>query len=253
LPYLEQANIVSKAYFDLDKNWYDGVVNGNTYPDGSFVPNMETAKIHLQVFICPSTPNPERLQDKIDTPRKTGACGDYFVPEGVDIAINSELPAAQQFPSGANLDGALQPYPSKSKAASMRDGMSNTILVGECAGREDVWRGNTMTAAYAYRGDPNCARAQGGAWATNDNPYRIGVRRAWCASGGTGLISLPPTPMKINNSNESGYLYYSFHHGGAVFCFGDGSIRFISEDVDLWTLAALTTRAGGEVVRSGDF
>lgn len=253
LPFLEQANIVSNAYFDLNKHWYDGQVNGNAYPDGRWVPNMETAKMHLSVLICPATPNPLRTQDKIDTPRKTGACGDYFVPEGVDAAINSELPAGQQFQSGANLDGALLPFPSKTNWLSIRDGTSTTILVAECAGREDVWRGRTMTAANAYRGDPNCARSQGGAWATNDNPYRIGRRQAWCASGGTGLTALPPTPMKINNSNEYGYLYYSFHDGGANFTFADGSVRFISESIPLWSLAALTTRAGGEVVASGDY
>ncbi|MCI0458527.1 MAG: DUF1559 domain-containing protein [Gemmataceae bacterium] len=246
LPYLEQANLVSSAHFDLNRNWYDGQVNGNFYPDGRPVPNMETAKMHLAIFNCPSTPNPNRLQDKIDTPRKTGACGDYFVPEGVDPAINSELPAGRQFLAG--LDGALQPFPSKSTVLSILDGTSNTILVGECAGREDVWRGRTMTPAYAYRGDPNCARARGGAWATDDNPYRIGARVAWCASGGTGLITPPPSPMKLNNSNEYGYLYYSFHEGGAAFAFADGSVRFLGESTDLWTLAALTTRAGGEVV-----
>lgn len=248
LPFLEQANVVSKANFDLDRNWYDGQVNGNAYPDGTWVPNMETARRHLAVFICPSTPNPQRLQDKIDTPRKTGACGDYFVPEGVDPAINSELPAGRQFPAGGNLAGILQPFPYQSRITSIQDGSSNTILVGECAGREDVWRDGVMTPAYAYRGDSQCARAQGGAWATNDNPYKIGVRKAWCASGGAGLTSLPPTPMRINRSNEHGYLYYSFHNGGAVFCFGDGSVRFLSDGIDLWTLAAMTTSQGGEVV-----
>jgi prepilin-type processing-associated H-X9-DG protein len=54
--------------------------------------------------------------------------------------------------------------------------------------------------------------------------------------------------MKINNSNEWGHLYYSFHDGGAVFAFADGSVRFLSDSISLGTLAALTTRAGGEVV-----
>lgn len=245
LPYLEQANMVSGAYYDLNRNWYDGQVNGNFYPDGRPIPNAVTAKMFVTIFICPSSPNPNRLQDKIDTPRKTGACGDYFVPEGVDTAINGELPAAQQFPAGANLDGALQPFPSKSTVTTIRDGTSNTILVGECAGREDVWRGRTMVAANADRASPTCARAQGGAWATNDNPYRIGRRKLWCTGA---LTTPPPTPMRINSSNESGYLYYGFHDGGAGVCFADGSVRFLADTTDLWTLAALTTRGGGEVV-----
>ena len=91
-----------------------------------------------------------------------------------------------------------------------------------------------------------CARARGGAWATNDNPYEIGQRVSWCSAGPTaGGV---PGPMKINNSNEYGHLYYSFHDCGAAFAFADGSVRFIAENVSLWTLASLTTRAGGELV-----
>lgn len=244
LPYLEQASLVSNAYFDLTRNWYDGAINGNYYPDGRPIPNAETARTQLAILACPSSPNPGRLQDKIDTPRKTGACTDYFVPEGVDVAINAELPASQQFLAGSGLDGVLQPFPTRTSVLSIGDGSSNTILIGECGGREDVWRGRTMTAANADKTQPSCARAQGGAWATNDNPYRIGARKLWCTGA---LTTPPPSPMKINNSNESGYLYYSFHDSGAAFCFGDGSVRFLSDSVDLWILAALTTRSGSEV------
>lgn len=244
LPYLEQAALVNNANYDLDKNWYDGQVNGNTYPDGTFVPNAETAKRHLAILICPSSIIPFRIQDKIDTPRKTGACTDYFVPEGVDPAINSELAAGQQFAtSGPTLNGALQPFPAVSKMLQITDGTSNTIMIAECAGREDVWRGRTMTPANADKTNPQCARAQGGAWATNDNPYRIGARKLWCTGA---LTTTPPSPMRINNSNESGYLYYSFHDGGANFCYADGSVHYLTADIDLWTLAALTTRAGEE-------
>jgi prepilin-type N-terminal cleavage/methylation domain-containing protein/prepilin-type processing-associated H-X9-DG protein len=250
LPYLEQANLVSGASYDLERNWYDGQVNGNMYPDGRPVPNADTAKQHLAILICPSSFIANRLQDKIDTPRKTGACTDYFVPEGVDPAINAELPASQQFPTGGpGLDGALQPFPATSKILSITDGTSQTILVAECAGREDVWRGRVMVAANADKSSPTCARAQGGAWATNDNPYRIGVKKMWCTGA---LTTPPPSPMRINTSNESGYLYYSFHDGGANFCFADGSVRFLSQNTELWTLAALTTRAGGETVAAAD-
>jgi len=101
-----------------------------------------------------------------------------------------------------------------------------------------------VTPAAADQSNPQCARARGGAWATNDNPYSIGGRASWCSSGPTaGGI---PGPMKINNSNEWGHLFYSFHDGGAVFAFGDGSVRLITEGVRLRTLAELVTRAGGE-------
>lgn len=109
-----------------------------------------------------------------------------------------------------------------------------------------------MKPANATRNDPTCARARGGAWATNDNPYAIGQRIFWCDSSATGESAIPGT-MKINNSNEWGHLYYSFHEGGAQFAFADGSVRFISDRVALWVLASLTTRSGGEAISSADF
>jgi len=240
LPFLEQANMVSGAYYNLDENWW----RSTTYA-GVPIPNATTVQMHLSVFTCPSTPNQKRLQNKTETPpeqNKVGACGDYFIPEGVNPAINNELPAAQQFSTTADLRGALRAFPDVTTFATFTDGTSQTILVGECAGREDVWRGRIVKPAAADKTNPNCARARGGAWATNDNPYEIGQRIEWC----TGSASVPG-PMRINNSNEWGHLYYSFHNG-ANFAFADGSVRFLSESTPLWNLAVMTTRAGGEVI-----
>lgn len=241
LPFLEQANMISGAYYDLNENWWRSTTAG-----GVPIPNSTTVQMHLSVFTCPSTPNAKRLQNKPEIPpeqNKIGACGDYFAIEGVNPAINNELPASLQFPAGSDLRGILRQqsegYPT---FAAVTDGTSNTIMLGECAGREDVWRGRKMTAAAADKSLPNCARARGGAWATNDNPYDIGQRIEWCS----GAASIPGT-MKINNSNEWGHFFYSFHDGGACFAMGDGSVRFVSENVQLWTIAAICTRSGGEV------
>jgi prepilin-type N-terminal cleavage/methylation domain-containing protein len=241
LPYLEQANMVSGAYFNLDENWWR-----STTAAGVPIPNATTVQIHLSVFLCPSSPNQRRLQNKTETPpeqNKVGACGDYFIPEGVNIAINNELPPAQQYAAGTDLRGALRAFPERTTFSAFTDGTSSTILVAECAGREDVWRGRTMKPAAADKSLPNCARARGGAWATNDNPYEIGQRIEWC----TNAASIPG-PMKINNSNEWGHLYFSFHTGGAEFAMADGSVRFLSENTPLWNLAAMTTRGAGEVI-----
>ncbi len=105
-----------------------------------------------------------------------------------------------------------------------------------------------MIPANADKSAPNCARARGGAWATNDSSYAIGQRINWCSNS-----SSVPGVMKINNSNEWGHLYYSFHNEGAQFAFADTSVRFISDKVALWVLASLTTRAGGEAISSSDY
>ena len=245
-PYLEQGNMVGGANgFNLAINWWE---QGD--------PVAETGVVMTQVKIlqCPSSPNPNRFQDKNDSPpRKKGACTDYFVTEGVNVAINAELAALGQPPLGtppAALWGVMRPVPeSQTTMLMITDGTSNTILLGECAGREDVWRDGKMTAAMANKASPNCARAQGGAWATNDNPYEIGLRKLWCNPGtNTNLPAAYAGPMRINATNEHGFLFYSFHSGVANFGMADGSVRTISQSTPLRTLAALTTRAGGEVV-----
>jgi prepilin-type N-terminal cleavage/methylation domain-containing protein/prepilin-type processing-associated H-X9-DG protein len=303
LPYMEQENIVSDVNYDLNQDWWrmhsvyieDPANPGSFIPDpsGGPVPNGITVQKFVDVLMCPSSPVQERTQFKDDEPvgHKIGACGDYFVPEGVHSAILNELPpfgdlplgsAIPGFPLGTTassnivLSGVLQPFgagllpswtstiagdprvelvrgrPRYPSLRGVTDGTSNTILVGECAGREDVWRGRTMKPANASRGDDACARARGGAWATNDNPYAIGQRINWCDTGATGQTAIPGS-MKINNSNEWGHLYYSFHEGGSQFLFADGSVRFISDRIALWVLACLTTRSGGEAISASDY
>lgn len=246
LPFLEQANMVGGANYNLNQNWW----RSTTYDSPPVaIPNAATVKMFLSVFMCPSTPDPNRIQNKTETPpeqNKVGACGDYFVPEGVNAAINNELSPSERFPAATDLRGGLRKYPESNSFADFTDGTSNTILVAECAGREDVCRGRTMKPAMADKSQPNCARARGGAWATNDNPYEIGTRAEWC----TGATI--PGPMRINNSNEYGHLFYSFHPTGANFGFADGSVRFLGESTNLRVLAVLTTRGGGEADGTGN-
>jgi prepilin-type N-terminal cleavage/methylation domain-containing protein/prepilin-type processing-associated H-X9-DG protein len=246
LPFLEQANMVSGANYDLDQNWWRSTTYGSPAVD---IPNANTVKMHLSVFLCPSTPNPIRLQTKTETPpeqNKVGACGDYFVTEGVNPAINNELTTAEQLTATGDLRGALRKFPERNAFGNMLDGTSNTILVAECAGREDIWRQRIMKRAVADKTQPNCARARGGAWATNDNPYEIGTRVDWCTGGQI------PGPMRINNSNEYGHLFYAFHPGGANAALVDGSVRFLGDSTPLHLLGSLVTRAGGETSQMSD-
>lgn len=233
LPYIEEGNRVKD--YNMNVEWWK-------------TPNREIVITKIKTINCPSTPNPDRIQDKPETtpPNKTGAVTDYFPPTGLVPEINQYLSAADQIPASLDTRGVIcwwQANNPTNRLADILDGTSNSIMLGECAGREDVWRRGVMTPV-AYTGAPK-VRARGGAWATTDNPYTIGSRNPWDAS----FTAIPGNPG-INNSNEWGHGFYSFHSGGANFAMADGSVRYLAQSIELKTLAAMVTRAGGEVIQT---
>ena len=259
LAYLEEGDLV--AGYNLSHDWWvnaDGsAVNGGTAGslDDNPSGNRAIVRRHLPVLQCASSPVSNRIQDKIDSPRKTGACTDYFLVAGTGTAFNAAagLPA-NTVPAGP---GATETWSGCGTAAKrprctlarVTDGLSKTILIAECTGREDVWRAGVRTTANADNAaGAACARAQGGSWATNDNPYGFGEKATgWCTSGPTAG-AIPPELMRVNGSNEWGWLIYACHTGGANAAFADGAVRFVSEGTSPLILGQLATRAGGETV-----
>ncbi|MEX0671068.1 MAG: DUF1559 domain-containing protein [Pirellulales bacterium] len=259
LPYLEESALM--ASYNLSRNWWENqdgsAPNGGTAGvlDNDPTGNRAIARTVLSVFQCAASPFPNRIQDKLDNPRKTGACGDYFVVAGTGTNFNAVagLPAGTVAAGPGPTEewkncggGVLRP---RSTMAKITDGLSKTILLAECSGREDVWRDRIRYPANADQAaGANCARAQGGAWATNDNPYGFGEKAVgWCTSGSTAG-SIPTSLMRVNGSNENGWLMYSFHSAGANIAMADGAVRFTSENAAVQILGQLATRAGGEVV-----
>lgn len=97
------------------------------------------------------------------------------------------------------------------------DGLSNTLVVGERRTRTDTpeqWHA-TWTGVIP-NGDDALVRILG----TCDH-----------------------TPNHPSNHIDD---FSSLHSGGAHFTFGDGSVKFVSTNVDLGVYQALATRAGGE-------
>jgi prepilin-type processing-associated H-X9-DG protein len=252
--------------YDLNRDWWVNA-DGNAPPltdDPAFpvTGNYALSLTKMKILQCPASPFPNRVQDKKDTaPRKSGATTDYFAVAGIGANFNTLAGLtgtdALTQPSPGVIEewkncgtSALRP---RNKIVQLSDGTSNTFLVGECAGREDVWRDRVRVPANANQSAPDCARAQGGAWATNDNPYALGDKLAtWCNTAGgpttTPTTAIPDSAKKINGSNDWGWLFYSFHDGAANVAFADGSVRSLSEGTSLKAIGMMASRAGGEVV-----
>lgn len=246
-PYIEQDAIARN--YDRSANWWEL---------GDPVAETGLVMLFIPTLQCPSSPNPRRFQDKNDSPpRKKGAATDYFVVEGVNATFGPQLLGSSAAPFDSAkpgpLEAALASSDTRTTIVAITDGTSNTILFGECAGREDIWRDGKLAAkANANRSAVGCARAQGGAWATNDNPFALGKPSLWCkdpnTNGGTNAVGTYAGQMKINATNESGGLFYAFHSGGANTCFLDGSVRFLPEGTAIYTLGAMATRSNGETI-----
>ena len=179
----------------------------------------------LKNFCCPSTSEQDRYDTKgglLPSYGGKAACGDYAPTWYVDPALTT-----------GDSQGVLAPN-CMTKLTDITDGTSNTILLTEDAGRPRQWRAGRP-------GDDQTI--EGGPWAG----FWTGITLQGSTFDGTSR----PGPCALNCSND--HEVYSFHTGGANAVFADGSVRFLPEGMNNHVLAALITRAGGEVVLADDF
>ena len=151
------------------------------------------------------------------------------------------------------------------------DGLSNTLAITESAGRPFVYvKGKRVGTGDALTDtDPSStttARLNSGGWARPASDIFIwgGTSAATGQLGGNIAINA------TNGHNIQGITYtnagiatailgtaplthgtgapFSFHTGGAHFTLGDGSVRFLSENINFATFIGLCTPNGGESV-----
>jgi prepilin-type N-terminal cleavage/methylation domain-containing protein/prepilin-type processing-associated H-X9-DG protein len=103
------------------------------------------------------------------------------------------------------------------RLSSITDGLSNTVLVAERAGRPKILDKNGVDDSYS---DTDV----GGAWVAPE-------------LGGFSKVG-------INENNWNGI--FSFHPSGAHVVMCDGSVRLLSRDTSLDIVVALLSRDGGE-------
>lgn len=231
--------------------------------------NQTVVLTQVNTFVCPSSPEEYRTAQGVNIVagwvglnsippwNPTAAVSDY---NGATYAAGPLPPGSTNMPyvtgvfnSYINLPayGALLGSMENTTTlsfASITDGLSNTMLYTEQAGRPIRYShggraGGTMTAT-----DPDNAQLQQAIWAG-----LVGSGFNPCSGDGLTPWYADPQPQnavcRINCSNVQSP--FSFHAGGVNLALADGSVRFLKESVNIATFAALVSYNGGEIV--GDY
>jgi prepilin-type N-terminal cleavage/methylation domain-containing protein len=242
LPYIEQENVY--RLYNLRFPWFAVAA-----PLG--VDNQAPLRTQIKTFLCPAAPNSGNRT--VSGTFNFGTAFPYQNLAVTDYATNSSInPGSITFfgyPAGTtqfglfsgmrpDLQGAgLGPLlgTTTSKPATftgITDGSSNTILLCEDAGRPGYFVGGRQD---------NSRTLNDGGWGHHENDYGLdgAVSKTNPSSPGNCVIN-------CHNDNET----YSFHTGGAMHAFCDGSVRFIRDGISPQTYAALITAQGGGLTQA---
>jgi prepilin-type N-terminal cleavage/methylation domain-containing protein/prepilin-type processing-associated H-X9-DG protein len=262
LNFLEQSGVYNSINFNYDYNH----ISGGNYTAYSTV---------INAFICPSSVREpggghDTTNDPNGAPFELAGPGygvnDYGATTYVDIdpqVRTGQVGATPITPyrnRASRIDGIIH-HPA-TPLAQVTDGLSNTILVLEDAGR-DARFVSERPESYVSPIQPNVTRpvpqGQRRAWRWGEaNGVGLGVSgqinnkwRPMCASG---AYPQPGDPA-FGTTNQAGANQepFSFHPGGANALFGDGSVKFLKESLSLLVLRNIISCAGGEVVSSDQY
>ncbi len=244
LPFLEQDNLYKQYNFD-----------GLGYND----PNATAIKTPLKIFQCPSSPNrgriysfpvPSGVLPGLPGGTLTASASDYTAITGVRrwTELVVPLPTETDLTDIGQRHGILRgvsvempgPFSPQMRIADVTDGTSNTFLIGELAGRPDVYNARRQVIAQGV--NPGAGWGDG----FNGEHWPNGTT----TDGNIVGSNVPVGPCLINCSNLQSRAFYSFHTGGANFILADGSVRFFSERASNRVLVFMITSQRGEVVPS---
>jgi len=241
LPYFEETSRYTQ--YDQAKDWFDPV-------------NKPLVNQRITVLQCPSVPDPDRLDGRPESSpwaADVGAPSDYsptiYVDQRlkaaglVDEAATGTIPPAKGSPGLGMLA-----YNLTSRLPDITDGLSKTIMYAESAGRPFLYRRGKLIGPFPEK------RVNGGGWCRPASD--IGID----GSSGDGATDVGTCALNCTNGIEMGASFphpyyvsvgtgepYAFHPGGANFCMGDGSVKWINEDINIREFAKFVTRNGGEL------
>lgn len=247
LPQLEQANLQQLIDWNLDYNAQGRV-----------------ARTRVPTYLCPSEPKDEPRPDpKPADPNYTHYPLNYAANLGEWFIFN---PQTQQGGSGLFAPNG------KLNMASVTDGTTNTLAFAEVKAWTPYLRdgGNPNTPNLASPTLPSVVAAYGGSFKA-DSGHTEWIDARVHQTGFTTTFA-PNTLVAYTNGGKNYDIDFnssreglsttkltyaavtsrSHHVGGVTIGLTDGSVRFISQSIDLSTWRAYGSRSGGEVANSLD-
>jgi prepilin-type N-terminal cleavage/methylation domain-containing protein/prepilin-type processing-associated H-X9-DG protein len=241
LPYIEQQNLYQQA------DSYGSGSGWQYWPWGDFWDNPQQANPNpalgtmVKMWRCPSDPRANMIwQDVADFPNVS-----YQGTKGWPIAFTDYLGVS----SGSSADFGAQNYSgifylkgsyvgSTTRMTAIKDGTSNTIMVGERPFSQDNEFGWWFAGA-GYDGS-----------GTGD--VLLGAREtAYASSMGCPASKVGFQPGNVNTPCDQVH-FWSLHPGGGNFLMADGSARFVGYGGNT-VLPAMATINGGETVDMSQF
>ncbi len=236
LPYVEQSAL------------YQAMDPGNNSVSDVIASDLSLLQTHLPVYRCPSEVSLE-LNDRIRFGKNDGSGNIQLGTSNYGACVGYSTSAFWNSNYNDNGGGGFFAN-SKVRMRDITDGSSNSIAVGEATGK--VPGTNTLNAGRVWAA-ANFSRTNFSSWSTTPNintPFKV--------SGWFAVLSsthpVLPTNGVANTQFNRFWSFSSYHTGGAQFLLFDGSVRFISENVDHspnGTMANLSRIADSNVV--GEF
>lgn len=229
LPYLDYQTLYEGLNFDAAESGYTG--NCNT----AAVNNMS-----LPVLFCPSSPLPSRGMGGCGTNTQLstylGVAGAVQVTGVFTEARN----VAAHGTYGISSRGGLLPPRTAVKIRDVTDGLSNVIAIGEHG--DFMMNAGVKTQMVGQHGwmmgvgsnDVN----------NNDRTFNLTSVRYKPGSRNFSDVGVGATTQNYPNNLP----FLSAHSGGSQVILGDGSVKFLSENVDFLVLLRAVTRDDGEPV-----
>ena len=231
MPYIEQTASYMQISFVGSSTW--------ELPVASSAPNMSRYhQIKIPVLRCPTDTSPDFR------PGDNGPQGQFWYNASYGMSVGNQRESGNgcssypgnTFGTGASdhtdsadistISGVSGRYGPAIRFRDISDGLSNTILMGEI---------RSECSDHAQHG-----------WANVNNNWfgtRAPINFKTCPNDGGGCNS----PGNWQTSMG----FKSRHTGGAHFLIGDGTVRFISENIDYTNYQRLGDRRDGQVL--GEF